>query len=86
MDCHSPESWSRWEFDHGARTRFALDGAHEDLSCETCHVRSSVEVEKPRMECVSCHERDDAHAGAFGTACQRCHDTADFGAALGPVR
>jgi hypothetical protein len=86
VDCHSPESWSRWEFDHGVRTRFTLDGAHEDLGCETCHVRSSVEVAKPRMECASCHERDDVHAGVFGTACQRCHDTADFRAALGPVR
>jgi hypothetical protein len=86
VDCHSPEDWSRWEFDHGARTRFALDGAHEGVRCESCHVRRGVAVAKPRMECVSCHERDDVHAGAFGTACQRCHDTTDFGAALGPVR
>lgn len=83
VDCHSPEGWGRWAFDHGARTRFTLDGAHADLRCESCHVRGGVDVPKPRMECVGCHEHDDVHAGAFGTACQRCHDTTDFATALG---
>ena len=86
VECHSPEGWSRWEFDHGARTRFVLDGAHEGLDCEGCHVRGGVDVPKPRMECVACHEKDDVHGGAFGPACQRCHDTSNFSHALGPVR
>jgi hypothetical protein len=86
VDCHSPEGWGRWEFDHGARTRFALDGAHAELRCESCHVRGGVDVPKPRVECVGCHEQDDVHAGAFGIACQRCHDTTDFARALGRAR
>ena len=86
VECHSPEGWSRWEFDHGARTRFTLDGAHADLRCESCHLRAGVEVTNPFMDCASCHQKDDVHGGAFGTECQRCHGTADFAAALGPVR
>lgn len=85
VDCHSPEGWERWEFDHGVRTRFTLDGAHEGLRCESCHLRAGVALPKPAMECVSCHEKDDVHAGAFGAACQRCHDTSNFASAPRPA-
>ncbi|MGQ0572085.1 MAG: cytochrome c3 family protein, partial [Armatimonadota bacterium] len=86
VDCHSPEGWSRWEFDHGARTRFALDGAHTGIDCRACHIVPGETVSKPRKQCVACHEADDAHAGAFGASCERCHETTSFTAVIKPAR
>ncbi|HET6494502.1 MAG TPA: cytochrome c3 family protein [Thermoleophilia bacterium] len=73
QDCHNPNAWKLWDFDHGTRTRFALRGAHTDLECRACHqrpVHSGVELER---DCYGCHERDDTHRGAFGRECERCH-------------
>ena len=76
-DCHNPNGWALWEFDHGKATHFALTGAHLKLECAACH-REPPDKVKPAMECVACHEQDDAHAGHFGRQCARCHETTSF--------
>jgi hypothetical protein len=75
-ECHSPNGWNLWEFDH-ARTGFALAGAHRKAQCGECH-RRPPEREKLSSDCITCHQRDDVHAGQFGRNCQRCHTTVTF--------
>ena len=77
-ECHQPRSWKQWDFDHGRRTRFALDGKHRGLDCHACHrqpVRGRIEL---ASSCAACHEDRDVHNGAFGRACERCHGTSSF--------
>jgi hypothetical protein len=72
-NCHNPNGWERWRFDHGTQTSFQLHGAHVDLGCDQCHrtpVRSRIELSGT---CVDCHATDDRHRGAFGKDCGRCH-------------
>lgn len=76
-DCHNPNSWALWDFDHGKATRFTLDGAHAKLACGDCH-REPPDKVKPAMECIACHQADDVHFGRFGRQCARCHETTSF--------
>jgi hypothetical protein len=70
-DCHGESAWKPARFDH-ARTRFALRGAHTQVSCEACHTAG---IDAPlETACVGCHRQDDAHEGQQGTSCERCHD------------
>jgi hypothetical protein len=76
-NCHNARAWALWEFDH-AKTRFALDGAHQALACESCHTQPAPSGRKAApLEggCYGCHKRDDAHDGSYGKACERCHVT-----------
>lgn len=52
---------------------FILDGAHESLECEACHVDQTF-APVPRT-CADCHPEPEVHAGAFGLDCTRCHGT-----------
>ena len=83
--CHNPGDWTRWVFEHDARTHFRLDGAHANLSCDSCHraaTRSGGMV-KLATTCGSCHRNDDIHHGEFGQQCERCHVTDSFRALRG---
>ncbi len=74
-DCHSDASWSGGKFDHG-RTKFALTGAHERVSCNACHVGGQY---KPTpATCIGCHATDDEHRGARGNDCGKCHVTKEW--------
>lgn len=75
--CHSPNGWNLWDFDHDKSTPFALSGAHAKAECNDCHRLPAAEV-KLSGECASCHVRDDVHFGQFGRQCQRCHVTTSF--------
>lgn len=75
--CHSPSGWSAWEFDHAARSGFALTGAHRQLTCSQCHRQGATRV-KLDSACISCHRQHDVHLGQFGRQCQTCHSTATF--------
>ena len=71
--CHNPNGWSFWRFDHAAQTDYPLRGAHADLVCHACHRATlASEIDLPR-HCEGCHARDDVHSGAFGRSCERCH-------------
>jgi hypothetical protein len=77
-DCHNPNGWALWEFDHDSSTDFRLDGGHAGIQCEACHrdpVRGRFRV---LSSCDSCHRRDDVHDGRFGRYCERCHNTESF--------
>ncbi len=88
--CHEPVSFRALPhgFDHGLWTHFALDGAHESLSCSSCHARLRRPDEQGRTwapargsACADCH--DDPHQRQFErkgvTDCMRCHgSTVDF--------
>lgn len=76
--CHNPNDWRLWEFDHDASTSFSLDGAHSDLSCQSCHLAGKDYLAKPASTCIACHRIDDAHSGQFGRQCARCHTTSSF--------
>ena len=76
-ECHNPNGWKQWDFDHAAHTRFPLLGEHAKIGCADCHLRPQNLV-KPSMICGSCHAGDDVHAGRFGSQCQQCHTAASF--------
>jgi len=76
-DCHTPNGWGIWEFDHAKNTDFVLSGAHGKVACAGCH-RQAAHAVKLATECASCHVQDDVHVGQFGGQCQRCHSTVSF--------
>ena len=77
--CHEPTSFDdvpQERFDHGHFTGLAVEGAHLQAGCESCHPRSELEDRHGRefgrvsdhingsyAGCVSCHT--DPHGGAF---------------------
>jgi len=76
--CHNPNGWNLWRFDHDKQTDYVLDGAHKELACKACHrtqVERKIELSKT---CNSCHQRDDIHRGNFGRQCEQCHVTRSF--------
>jgi hypothetical protein len=77
-ECHNARDWKIWDFDHGRRTKYALDGAHARVACTSCH-RAPAEPGKPipalPTVCVGCHRVDDFHHGELGPQCERCHVT-----------
>ncbi|MBT6210728.1 MAG: cytochrome C [Woeseia sp.] len=71
--CHSNDSWTDQLFDHARDTEYALNGAHAEVACESCHIEPIFEVALEE-NCVSCHLEDDAHEGSQGTDCVDCHN------------
>ena len=70
--CHvTTEFRQAQEFDHRLWTGFAVEGAHSQAECESCHVRRKKPDESGRTfgrienytGCVSCHK--DPHRGGF---------------------
>jgi len=80
-DCHNPNDWAFWLFDHATQTSFVLDGAHLQLACETCHTAPLEQQALEFSQCASCHRGDDVHRGEFGRDCARCHNTSTFSGA-----
>jgi hypothetical protein len=76
-ECHNPNGWKMWDFDHATHTRFPLLGAHAKIGCADCHIRPQ-NVVKPSMICGTCHSGNDVHAGRFGKECQQCHNNNTF--------
>ncbi len=75
--CHSPNAWNIWQFDHERFSGYALEGKHEDLACESCHLPGS-NPGRVSSQCGSCHRGQDIHNGGFGEQCGRCHNTTNF--------
>jgi hypothetical protein len=76
--CHNPVEWQQWVFDHDRQTAFALEGAHGDVACESCHRQPLAEQASLGRYCADCHKSDDVHDGEFGPDCARCHTTESF--------
>jgi hypothetical protein len=70
--CHAITKWrSIKPYDH-SKTKFALEGAHKNVGCATCHVG---EIYKDLARtCDSCHRLQDVHGGRYGPKCETCHD------------
>ena len=74
---------TRGSFDHSA-TAFPLFGQHENVACETCHLRAIFKG-TPR-ECVGCHVQNNPRGAlAMPTrhvqtlqSCDSCHDASTF--------
>ena len=75
--CHTPNSWSIWEFDHNSETDFALEGNHKGVACDACH-QPNTQPEQTSMVCGNCHKSHDIHKGEFGQNCGRCHTVENF--------
>ena len=82
IDCHSQTTWAGAAFDHLTQSGgFDLIGAHDIVSCATCHSLPGLELlfsppPSSNNDCVSCHTSDYevAHAGSgFPTTCIDCH-------------
>lgn len=77
-DCHNPNGWKLWQFDHNTETDFKLDGEHEKLHCDACHTVPIEKLGAQSRQCSTCHWKDDRHDGRFGLNCARCHTTEVF--------
>lgn len=75
--CHTPNAWTLWQFDHSRQTEFQLDGKHQGLECAACHLPDSDPAQTPTL-CGGCHRQQDIHNGEFGDRCERCHSTTNF--------
>lgn len=78
--CHTPNAWGIWVFDHDTQTDFKLTGKHQEQPCKVCHikpVKTDEEIDQA-ADCFSCHRSDDIHLGGFGRFCERCHTTESF--------
>lgn len=82
--CHSPKfrTLKQIEFNHRARTRFDLAGAHSEVECYTCHTDKRG-FRKPSRSCATCHAADNPHRNRFEQfgkppACETCHPESSF--------
>ncbi len=80
LSCHTTAEWKGASYDHNA-TRFPLTGAHQAVSCATCHADGTY-VGRP-MTCISCHQgvfdktaAPPHRSPAFAADCATCHTTA----------
>ena len=76
--CHNPNGWARWRFDHDAQTRYPLTGGHRGIQCHACHTAKNVAKIVLSTVCYNCHKADDIHQGSFGRSCEQCHNTTSF--------
>jgi hypothetical protein len=84
--CHSTTSFTDLPSGIVHPADFALDGAHLQTSCESCHVDDLGGAYAPMdRECGSCHMGDylssylvDHRLLGFSTDCTECHSTFDF--------
>lgn len=76
--CHNARAWSIWDYDHAARARYALDGGHQKVACESCHRQpapAGKSAAPTGTACSACHLGDDVHDRQFGIRCEQCHVT-----------
>lgn len=73
--CHNEKRWREARFDH-AKTKFQLEGKHQDVACALCHAGERY-LGIP-TDCASCHRVDDVHRGRFGKKCESCHTSSQW--------
>ncbi|HEY5602501.1 MAG TPA: cytochrome c3 family protein [Gammaproteobacteria bacterium] len=69
-NCHFEAGWLPANFNHD-KTDFPLRNAHQDVSCQYCHVNERY-LKTPK-NCYFCHYLDDVHKGDRGVKCHQCH-------------
>ncbi len=78
QQCHNPNGWKIWRFNHNSQSKFKIDGAHKQVHCYACHSSGTTLIERGPRPCIACHRTDDTHNGQFGDDCARCHSTRSF--------
>lgn len=71
-DCHGNDVWHPVEYDHLAKTKFALEGAHARLDCHVCHTAIAA-TQKLGTDCLACHRAASPHGVRLKTPCDSCH-------------
>jgi len=77
-DCHNPNDWGVWHFDHNRQSRFKLEGRHKRVDCYACHIKPMEKDVVAPTSCYRCHADDDIHRGSFGHRCEKCHVSSSF--------
>ena len=79
--CHTTTRWQGAVFDHSAKTKFPLTGAHVQAACSQCH--ASGQFAGTSSQCSACHLTDyqksanpNHVAAGFPQDCAVCHTTA----------
>jgi hypothetical protein len=88
LSCHDRNDWSHAAFDHATAAKgFALEGAHGQAACTTCHAADNT-LKFPRPvnmeDCIACHrtEYDGQHTGSgFPLTCRSCHTVTNWATA-----
>lgn len=78
QQCHNPNGWKVWRFDHDKQSQFKIDGAHTKVHCDGCHRETVKVIPHTPRDCIACHRSDDIHNGQFGPRCSQCHSTKSF--------
>lgn len=68
LNCHSMKSWKPTLFNHD-KTKFALTGPHQKLSCKACHLDRK--ISGLPTDCGGCHKKSPHKAHL--TPCNDCH-------------
>ncbi len=77
--CHGVEEWKNPVYDHKKNTKFALEGRHFELKCDSCHRNNSFfNRDKTGKMCLDCHKTDDVHKGKNGAKCESCHSAVNW--------
>jgi len=71
-DCHNNDRWKPENYDHLARHKFALIGAHAKFACDVCHTAPTA-TQKLGKKCLDCHRAEDPHRGKITGGCENCH-------------
>ncbi len=81
--CHNMNDFKPATLFNHAKTAFPLAGAHQNVSCVSCHKIENKAgrqfqhfTEIAHKNCASCHK--DVHSNAFGTNCKACHNEVSF--------
>ena len=76
--CHNTSSWDPSTWSH-TQTGFTLTGAHQSVTCNSCH---STGFAGTSSACYACHSSDYSGVtdpnhvtGGFPTLCEQCHTT-----------
>ncbi len=83
ISCHDLNAFRPAPNFNHSKTKFALTGKHQTVSCEKCHKTEQRNGQKFQAfsgvafaNCTNCHE--DIHQNKFGNDCLKCHTVFSF--------
>ncbi len=77
--CHEPHRWPGASRAFHKATLFPLEGQHQRVACESCHLNGQIKGTPNR--CYDCHwirHQDDRFRTKLGTDCENCHRTTSW--------
>jgi hypothetical protein len=86
QSCHGQSAWTPADYGldrHDSETSFLLEGAHQVVPCESCHItlgEGPPEFRLGEPTCAACHYETQPHEQQFDDrGCEACHTVASFG-------